>query len=498
MKKIFVTIPLISLFLFASCEIVSSYSNSNENRTGKENISIYAINDFHGAINYSPADDEPGLARVATYLKDKKSADPEHTIVLSSGDMWQGTFESYHNKGKVITEAMNNIGFDSMTIGNHEFDWGAEDIIYNEQFANFPILGANIMEYPNTNVKSSIGESYVVLEKGKMKIGIIGVIGQDQITSINSRYMTDLYFADPTPIVKELSTKLRKEEKVDIVVLSIHAGQGSVDSSLAAKGKYVDAIFCAHTHYAEKQLVNGVPYIQGGSKGQHVSEINLSFDYDKNKVEFLSYTNWSTATIKKQIPDSEVEAIVDSYGSLSSVAGNAVVGTASSNLTLNNYLPNISNYVAAKHAKKEGYNINLVMTNIARETISYGEIKYRDMFRGLPFDNRIYIAKAKGRDIKFEAEYNYVYRENETLRVNSYDDNEYYLIAVIDYLLFHQNTNKEYNYFSNFNPDTDIVGYLKNDDGKPYYPRDMVADHIMSLNNKTINPSNYSGDRYRA
>lgn len=496
MKKIFILIPLLSAFLFASCDGINS--SSGEKRTGKETINLLAINDFHGAINYDESVNEPGLAKVATYLKGKKAADPEHTVILSSGDMWQGTFESYHNKGKVITEAMNNIGFDSMTIGNHEFDWGAEDIVYNEQFANFPILGANIMEYPNIGVKSSIGESYVILEKGKMKIGVIGVIGQDQMTSINSRYMENLYFADPTPIVKQLSTKLRNEDKVDIVVLSIHAGQDSVDSSLAAKGKYVDAIFCAHTHYEEKQIVNGVPYIQGGSKGKYVSEIKLSYDYDKSEVSFVTYSNLSTSSLKKQIPDSEVSSIVESYASQSAVAGDVVVGTATGELTSNSYLPNIANYVAAEQAKNEGYEIDLVMTNYARESIKTGTIKYRDLFRGLPFDNRIYIVRATGKDIKYEGQYNYVYRENQSLHLNDYKNSEYYTIAVIDYLLFHQSIYKEYNYFSSFNPSTDIIGYLQNDAGEPYYPRDMVKDHILSLTNHTINPYNYSGSRYSA
>lgn len=498
MKKIFVVIPLLSIFLFASCDGFSN--SSSEIRTGKQTISIYAINDFHGAINYTDNSDirkvEPGLAKVATYLKSKKQEDPEHTVILSSGDMWQGTFESYHNKGKVITESMNNIGFESMTIGNHEFDWGAEDIVYNEQFAKFPILGANIMEYPNTGVKSSIGENYVVLQKGKVKIGIIGVIGQDQMTSINSRYMENIYFANPTPIVKELSTKLRTEEKVDIVILSIHAGQGSVDHSLAAKGKYADAIFCAHTHYEEKQMINGVPFIQGGAKGKYVSEIRLSYDYDKSEVSFLSYSNLGAATLKKQNDDAEVSAIINSYAAHSGVAGNVVVGTATSDLDSGNYLPNIANYLAAEQAKKEGYEITLAMSNGAREAISSGEIKYRDMFRGLPFDNRIYIVRATGKDIKREGQYNRFYREDDSLGLYDYKNTQYYLIAVLDYLLFHQDIYKQYDYFSDLNPTTDIVGYLKNETGEPYYPRDMVVDHISSLSNKTINPYNYDGARY--
>jgi 2',3'-cyclic-nucleotide 2'-phosphodiesterase (5'-nucleotidase family) len=54
------------------------------------------VNDFHGAISFDSYFDEPGLARVATYLKDKKDDNPDNAVIISSGDMWQGSYESYH------------------------------------------------------------------------------------------------------------------------------------------------------------------------------------------------------------------------------------------------------------------------------------------------------------------------------------------------------------------------------------------------------------------
>ncbi len=154
----------------------SSHSGSDRPTSGTEVVDFYAINDFHGAISPDAYFGEPGLARVATYLKDKKDDKPDNTVIISSGDMYQGSYDAYHNRGRVVTESMNEIGFDSMTIGNHEFDWGTADILDNVGWADFPLLGANIMEYPNTSVKSSIGEEYVIIERGFLKIGIIGVI----------------------------------------------------------------------------------------------------------------------------------------------------------------------------------------------------------------------------------------------------------------------------------------------------------------------------------
>ncbi|MDD4154879.1 MAG: hypothetical protein PHT30_05690, partial [Bacilli bacterium] len=129
--------------------IGSNTSLGERPTSGTETVNLYAINDFHGAISHDSYFDEPGLAKIASYLKTKRNLDPYNTVILSSGDMYQGSYEAYHNRGRVITEAMNDIGFSSMTIGNHEFDWGTEDIINNTQWADFAMLGANIMNYPN-------------------------------------------------------------------------------------------------------------------------------------------------------------------------------------------------------------------------------------------------------------------------------------------------------------------------------------------------------------
>ncbi|HZJ89543.1 MAG TPA: metallophosphoesterase [Bacilli bacterium] len=99
--------------------------------SGTETFSFYAINDLHGALHARPEIAEPGLAKAGALLKAKKQERPDNTVILSTGDMWQGTFEAYHSKGEVVTLAMNEIGFDLMAIGNHEFDWGPEYILDN-------------------------------------------------------------------------------------------------------------------------------------------------------------------------------------------------------------------------------------------------------------------------------------------------------------------------------------------------------------------------------
>lgn len=471
----------------------SSTTSSGERPTsGTETISLYAVNDFHGSISPDSYFEEPGLARVASYLKDKYDDAPNNSLILSSGDMYQGSYDAYHSRGRVITEAMNDIGFASMTLGNHEFDWGTEDIVSNAEWADFPMLGANIMQYPNTGVKSDIGEEYVIIQKGYLRIGIIGVIGQGQITSINSRYMQDLYFEEPTQIIKDLSQELRNEQDCDIVVLSIHAGQGEVDYSIP-QGKYVDAVFCAHTHANEKQIINGVPFVQGGSNGKYVSTIKLSYNYATNVVSSLSYGNTSYGELDTYQADVAVQSIIDDYALTSNPAKNRVVGNLTSDLDRYSTLPNLANYAVAMKAAELDVDIDFALTNVGRSNIPSGAVTYGDLFKGLPFDNYIYIVRATGRNIKSQASYNYFYRVSD---FSSISNTTYYTIAIVDYVVLHQNINKYYDYFSDYNPTTDYLGYLQNENNEPFFPRDLLEERFSLALNNTINPNTYTGSRY--
>ncbi len=476
----------------------SSSSETGRPTSGTEIIDFYAINDFHGAISKNDYFGEPGLARVAAYLKDKKDDAPENSVIISSGDMWQGSYDSYHNRGRVITEALNDIGFDSMTIGNHEFDWGKEFIEDNEGWADFPLLGANIMEYPDTSVKSSVGQEYAIIERGFLKIGVIGVIGQNQITSINSRYMQDLYFEEPTEIIKHLSTELREEQDVDIVVLSIHAGQSEVDSSIS-EGKYVDAVFCSHTHQVEQQVVNGVPFIQGGYNGKYVSNIRLSFNYATGQVNHVSSQNTYEGQLNSLTPDTGVQAIISQFAQSSDLDKNQVVGALTDDLDRYSTLPNMANYTAAMKALENGYDIDFAMTNVGRSNIPGGTVTYGDLFKGLPFDNYIYIVRATGRNIKkqAEAEYNYYYRVNDYA---SLDNTIYYTIAIVDYVVLHQSIGKMYDYFTDYNPETDYLGFVHDPANTltPLYPRDLLEDAFYEDADHTIDPYDYTGSRYES
>ena len=137
--------------------------------------------------------------------------------------MWQGSVESNYTKGYLVTEWMNSMDFVSMTVGNHEFDWGQQRIKDNVELAEFPFLGINVL-YRSNNQRVDYLQPSTTFTRGDAKIGVIGAIG-DCLSSISSGNVQDIYFAWGqllSDMVKAEATRLRNEEHCDFIIYSVH------------------------------------------------------------------------------------------------------------------------------------------------------------------------------------------------------------------------------------------------------------------------------------
>lgn len=199
---------------------------------------------------------------LTTYLKNAHAND-QNAVLLSAGDMWQGSSESNMTNGLIMTDWMNELDFAAMTIGNHEYDWGEQYIEENEELAEFSFLAINIYDR-NTNALVDYCEPSVMVEGDGLQIGIIGAIG-DSYSSIAVDKCEDVYFkvgTQLTSLVKAESDRLRKAG-ADFIVYMLHDGYGStnigsvtqVTSSqirsyydISLSNGYVDLVFEGHTH----------------------------------------------------------------------------------------------------------------------------------------------------------------------------------------------------------------------------------------------------------
>ncbi len=439
-------------------------------------VNLYAINDFHGKVER--------IAQTANYLKGLKQNNA-NTVLINSGDMFQGSLASNYNYGNLLSDCMDEIGFDSFTYGNHEFDWGLDAMRELSANSTTPFLGANIYNW-NAQTRewgdfaSDLAKEYVTVTlPNGVKVGIIGVIGKDQITSISSNLVQTIGFKDPKEIIPPLAEKLRDEEGCHVVVVSLHAPQSVLVGSDVEN--YVDAVFCAHTHQTEDTLSNGVPYVQGGSYGSNISYIKLTIKngtVGTSDYGVISYkSSWQS--------DAAVANIVAEYAKETDALAQTQLATVNGTLGKTNSMPTLVCCAIAEYAMDCGYEVDIAICNQTRSDIYSGTITYEKLYQAIPFDNIIYVAEVTGSELIKVGRDNYVWRVNG----EAFKPNEIYKVAVIDYVLFHQNNYREYDKLpSAFKNGRQPIALAKN--GVSFYNyREITRDFLTKV--QTIDVSEY-------
>ena len=440
-------------------------------------LDFYAFNDLHGVFN--DTDTNPGLDELTASLKNAYADDSAYEILLSSGDMWQGSVESSSNKGQLMTQWMNHMGFVSMTIGNHEFDWGSAYIAENAKLADFPFLGINITD---ENVQTPYGQPSVVVERGGVKIGIIGAIG-DVLSSVSGEFTSGVSFAartELTNMVKEEATRLR-QEGCHLVIYSIHAGydnsySGIKDMSsnlgyynLGLSEGYVDLVFESHSH--QSYIIrdkHGIYHLQGGGYNSGISFANICYNLVTNthEVEEVKILDTDVYEDNSLADDPIVQQLYSQY-----------FGTEDPYATVlgrNNTVRNsheIGEKVAQLYLEKgrelwgDTYNVVLGGGFIKTRTpydLSAGNVTYSQLYSLLPFDNALVLCELTGKQLreKMLGSSSYFCAYDDSLR-SSIVDTEIYYVVTDTYTSFYK-----YNMFTE-------VARLED-----YYARDLLKDFI--------------------
>lgn len=198
-------------------------------------VTILYTNDFHSAFDPIPAYWRPGSPRLGgaahlASLVDRIRAREAPVFLFDTGDMFTGMLSTL-TRGEALMEMMLSLGYDAMAIGNHEFDYGSANFATQMNRVPFPVLGANIF-YRDTG--RPYARPYTILERGGVRVGVIGVIGQDARSVALPSGITDLDFRDPVPIVREHVARLRPD--VDLIVVLAHQGKtGPMQSDAEAR-----------------------------------------------------------------------------------------------------------------------------------------------------------------------------------------------------------------------------------------------------------------------
>lgn len=195
-----------------------------------------------------------GYLRRIAMLEEERAKYPD-LLLFDSGDFSQGS--PYYNLygGEVEVGLMNRMHYDAATIGNHEFDFGLENMARIFKMADFPIVCSNY-DFAGTPVQGLV-KRYVIIKRDGLKIGVFGL--GPKLEGLVSDYNCEgVRFLDPVIVAQEMADLLRGEKKCDIVICLSHLGWDKVntltDGQMMSKTKGIDLVLGGHSHTFFKEL----------------------------------------------------------------------------------------------------------------------------------------------------------------------------------------------------------------------------------------------------
>ncbi len=385
-------------------------------------LTILHTNDFHSRfepINKydSACGDEDnaegkcfgGSARLVTAVEEARGR-ADNSILVDGGDQFQGSLFYTYYKGKVAAEFMNKLGYDAMTVGNHEFDDGPEVLRGFIDSVDFPVLMSNA-DYADEELLTDKIKKSAVIEVGGEKIGLIGLTPED--THDIASPGPNITFSDPVPAVQAEVDKLTGEGVNKIIVLS-HSGY-VVDQRVAQETTGVDVIVGGHSNTylsntSDKAagpyptVVNGVQIVQAYAYGKFLGELNVTFDDDGNVV---------SAEGEPLIMDNAVtedQAALDRIAELAvplDEIRNKVVAEASASIEGDRSVCRVQecemgNLVAdamLARVADQGAQIAIANSGGLRASIDPGEVTMGEVLTVLPFQNTLSTFEISGQGV---------------------------------------------------------------------------------------------------
>ena len=270
-------------------------------------VTIFTTNDIHGIVGASET--AIGLAQAAAM-----KASTANSLLVDAGDAVQGASFATISQGLDVIEMMNAAGYDVMAAGNHEFDYGTEQLLKLKEAADFPILSANVKKDG-----SSLLESNTIIEVGGKKIGFVGITTTKTATSTNPAKLSGVSFGDEITAVKDQIAALK--DNTDAIILVCHLGNNETAVPATSEQlldilsddelKEVAAVIDGHSHTVEQDTYTrdsiNIPIVQTGTQFVNIGMVEITFNGDDvsatckvlNKAAAAEYKLTADGTTKK-------------------------------------------------------------------------------------------------------------------------------------------------------------------------------------------------------
>jgi 5'-nucleotidase / UDP-sugar diphosphatase len=317
-------------------------------------------------------------------------------LLLSGGDHWTGPAISTWFEGEGMVEVMNEMGYDATAIGNHEFDFGLDNLIERIDQANFPYLAANIQWRENESLPVELGIlDYSIVEVNDISIGIIGLSTVDTPDTTNPINVADLAFLDYEPVLRETVAKLG-ESDTDLIFVVAHVCMAALRPLAAAVSDLnISLMGGGHCNELVAERVGETILLE--TNGHLRSYGRAHFEYDL-VTETLLTSSFSAEQNEAGESDSSVAQIVAGWRAETEAQLSSVLGFLASE-----YLANddrlqravAQSWLAIDSAADIAINNRLAL----RAPLPRGEVTLADVVGLLPFENTIYAVQLSGAEI---------------------------------------------------------------------------------------------------
>ncbi len=363
-------------------------------------LTILHTSEHHGTIQ--PIDQgaftgHGGVERRASLVKQIRK-EVEHLLVVDSGDLLMGTALSSVYRGEADIAAMNLMGYDAVSVGNHDFDFGTRHLKDLHQAATFPFLCSNVRpQEPDTCTR------YVIKTLGALRIGLIALIGQRNYPdTFNRAVVREVEFQDPIAAAKKAATELR--DRVDLLVAITHQDTEE-DLALAKEVPALDVIIGGHTEGFDGLVPPGTTtpaegrveltgigpvFVKTHRQGRTLGRLDLVL-HDKTVMVAEARNLPVTSTVP---PDPEVANLVREYARRLDEKTNLVLGEAAQTLEGGNKEirtreTNLGNLLADLARQHTGTDIALIHAGLVRNSIPAGPVTLKRIMEVLPFDSTL-------------------------------------------------------------------------------------------------------------
>jgi len=428
MKKFFrkQMLMILSVLLFAATPLLTAQPQA------EHELVVLHTNDHHGhpvSFYDYPAPGQGGLPARATLVNETRDM-YDNVMVVDAGDFNTGRPESTFFKGEPDIIGYNYIGYDLLTMGNHELDPSPSQMQKQIAMSEFPWLCANVKQADGSYIDNV--KPYIIKDYGRFKVAVLGLMSKYTAETGSPDNIKGLIFEDEVETARKLVPMLKT--KADLVIAVVHMGiydDENLGSKLLAKEVAdIALVIDGHTHTKVEEPVivinkitgNEVPVVQAKHWGLYMGKIKMTFT--KHNLREFSYELLPVNVKKREKKDdgtsvyhfvgkeykedeklsSRLQVYVDKVDAVL----NEVIGTATApffNKKTRNEETAIGDMVADSmlwYTDKMKLDADFAFQNGGgiRTDIADGPLQKRDIYEVLPFDNSVMVVTMKGRDVK--------------------------------------------------------------------------------------------------